>query len=49
MNFNELKDQDVFLDNQKIAKVRDAVIDVMKWKVTNCIIELRMQLKKCLM
>ena len=40
MNFSELKDQDVFVDNQKIAKVRDVVIDPEEWKITHLIVEL---------
>jgi sporulation protein YlmC with PRC-barrel domain len=40
MNFSELKDQDVFVDNQKIAKVKDAVLDPEEWKITHLIVEL---------
>ncbi len=40
MNFSELKDQDVFVDNQKIAKVKDVVIDSDEWKITHLEIEL---------
>ena len=40
MNFSELKDQDVFVDNQKIAKVKDVVIDTDEWKVTHLVLEL---------
>ena len=40
MNFSELKDQDVFVDNQKIAKVKDVVIDTENWKITHLIVEL---------
>ena len=40
MNFSELRDQDVFVDNQKIAKVKDVVIDPEEWKITHLIVEL---------
>ena len=40
MNFSEMKDQDVFVDNQKIAKVKDVVLDTEEWKITHLIIEL---------
>jgi hypothetical protein len=40
MNFSELMDQDVFVDNQKIAKVKDVVIDTDEWKVTHLVLEL---------
>ena len=40
MNFSELVDQDVFVDNQKIAKVKDVVIDPVEWKITHLEIEL---------
>ena len=30
MNFSELKDQDVFVDNQKIAEVKDLILAV-RW------------------
>ena len=40
MIFSELKDQDVFVDNQKIAKVKDVVIDTDEWKVTHLVLEL---------
>ena len=40
MNFSELKDQDVFVDNQKIAKVKDVVIDPENWKITHLVVEL---------
>ncbi len=40
MNFSEIKDQDVFVDNQKIAKVKDVVIDTEEWKITHLIVEL---------
>jgi sporulation protein YlmC with PRC-barrel domain len=40
MNFSELQDQDVFVDNQKIAKVKDVVIDPDEWKITHLEIEL---------
>ena len=40
MNFSEMKDQDVFVDNQKIAEVKDVIIDTEEWKITHLIIEL---------
>jgi sporulation protein YlmC with PRC-barrel domain len=40
MNFSELKDKDVFVDNQKVAKVKDLVLDTEEWKITHLIIEL---------
>jgi sporulation protein YlmC with PRC-barrel domain len=40
MNFSELRDQDVFVDNEKIAKVKDAIIDPEEWKVTHLVVEL---------
>lgn len=40
MNFSELKGQDVFVDNQKIAEVKDVVIDPEEWKITHLLIEL---------
>jgi sporulation protein YlmC with PRC-barrel domain len=40
MNFTELQDQDVFVENQKIAKVKDVVIDTDEWKITHLEIEL---------
>jgi sporulation protein YlmC with PRC-barrel domain len=40
MNFSELRDQDVFVENQKIAKVKDVVIDTDEWKITHLVIEL---------
>ena len=41
MNFTELIDKDVFVDNQKIAKVKDLVIDTDEWKITHLEIELK--------
>ena len=40
MNFSELRDQDVFVDNQKIAKVKDVIIDPEEWKITHLVVEL---------
>jgi len=40
MNFGELIGQDVFVDDQKIAKVKDVVFDPEEWRVTHLIIEL---------
>ena len=39
MNFSELRDQDVFVDNQKIGKVKDVIIDPEEWKITHLEIE----------
>lgn len=38
--FSELKYKDVFVDNQKIAKVVDVIIDTDEWKVTHLVVEL---------
>jgi sporulation protein YlmC with PRC-barrel domain len=38
--FSELKDKDVFVQDQKIAEVKDVIIDTNEWKVTHLIIEL---------
>ena len=35
-----MKDKDVFVNNEKVAKVRDAVIDTDEWRITHLIIEL---------
>ena len=40
MNFSELKDQDVFVDSEKIGKVKDVVINTDEWKMTHLEIEL---------
>jgi sporulation protein YlmC with PRC-barrel domain len=40
MNFIELMNQDVFVDNQQIAKVKDVVINPEEWKITHIIVEL---------
>jgi sporulation protein YlmC with PRC-barrel domain len=40
MNFSELIGQDVFADNQKIAKVKDVIIDTEEWKITHLVVEL---------
>ena len=40
MNFSELKGQGVFVDNEKIAEVKDVVIDPEEWKITHLVIEL---------
>jgi sporulation protein YlmC with PRC-barrel domain len=46
MNFSELIEQDVFVDDQKIAKVKDAVFDPEEWKITHLIIELNKEAAK---
>jgi sporulation protein YlmC with PRC-barrel domain len=38
--FSELNDKDVFVESQKIAKVRDVLIDTDEWKITHLVIEL---------
>jgi sporulation protein YlmC with PRC-barrel domain len=38
--FSELKYKDVIVENQKIAKVKDAIIDTDEWKVTHLVIDL---------
>jgi sporulation protein YlmC with PRC-barrel domain len=40
MKFNELVNQDVFVENQKIAKIKDVVIDTDEWKVSHLVVEL---------
>ena len=40
MNFSELREQDVFVDNQKIAKIKDVIIDPEEWKITHLVVEL---------
>jgi sporulation protein YlmC with PRC-barrel domain len=40
MKFSELRDQDVFADNQKIAEVKDVIIEPEEWKITHLVIEL---------
>jgi ribosomal protein L14E/L6E/L27E len=40
MNFSVLKDQAVFVDNEKIAEVKDVIIDTDEWKITHLVIEL---------
>ena len=40
MNFSELMNRDVFVSNQKIAKVKDVIIDPEEWKITHLIVEL---------
>jgi len=38
--FNELLNQEVFVDEEKIAKVKDVVIDTDLWKITHLVVEL---------
>lgn len=38
--FGELVNQDVFVDNEKVAKVRDLIFDSEEWKITHLVIEL---------
>jgi sporulation protein YlmC with PRC-barrel domain len=40
MKFSKLVNQDVFVENQKIAKVKDVIIDTDGWKITHLEIEL---------
>jgi sporulation protein YlmC with PRC-barrel domain len=40
MKFSEMMDKDVFVENMKIAKVKDVVIDTDEWKITHLEIEL---------
>ena len=40
MNFSEMRDQDVIVDNQKIARVKDVIIDPEEWKITHLVVEL---------
>jgi sporulation protein YlmC with PRC-barrel domain len=41
--FTNLRDQDVFVENQKIAKVKDVIIDTDEWKITHLVVELTKQ------
>lgn len=38
--FTELVNQEVFVDEEKIAKVKDVVIDTDAWKITHLVLEL---------
>ncbi|MCW3998323.1 MAG: PRC-barrel domain-containing protein [Candidatus Bathyarchaeota archaeon] len=38
--FYELLDKDVFVDGDKIAKIKDVIIDTDEWKITHLEIEL---------
>ena len=40
MKFNELIDEDVFAQDQKIGEVKDAYIDLEKWEITHLEIQL---------
>ena len=40
MNLSELREQDVLVDNQKIAKIKDVIIDPEEWKITHLVVEL---------
>ena len=42
MKCSELIDQDVYTEGEKIAEVKDIIVDTEKWKVTH----LQIQLKK---
>jgi sporulation protein YlmC with PRC-barrel domain len=44
--FSELKYKDVIVENQKIAKVRDVIIDTDEWKVTHLIVDLTKEAAK---
>jgi sporulation protein YlmC with PRC-barrel domain len=44
--FSELKYKAVFVENQKIAKVRDVIIDTDEWKVTHLIVDLTKEAAK---
>ena len=38
--FTELVNQEVFVDEERIAKVKDVIIDTNEWKITHLVIEL---------
>ena len=38
--FTELVNQEVFVDEERIAKVKDVIIDTDEWKITHLVIEL---------
>ena len=44
--FSELNDKDVFVENQKIAKVKDVIIDTDEWKISHLVIELTKEAAK---
>jgi len=44
--FSELTDKYVFVENQKIAKVKDVIIDTDEWKVTHLVVELTKEAAK---
>ncbi len=41
--FYKLLDKDVFVDGDKIAKIKDIIIDTEEWKITHLEIELNKQ------
>jgi sporulation protein YlmC with PRC-barrel domain len=38
--FTELANQEVFVGDERIAKVKDVIIDTDEWKITHLVIEL---------
>ena len=40
VKFYELLDKNVFVDDEKIAKIKDVIIDTDEWKITHLEIEL---------
>ena len=40
MKFNDLRDQNVFADGEKIAQIKDVYIDQEKWEITHLEIQL---------
>jgi sporulation protein YlmC with PRC-barrel domain len=46
MKFSELMDKDVYVEDDKIAKVKDAIIDPEEWKITHLEVELTKEATK---
>jgi sporulation protein YlmC with PRC-barrel domain len=44
--FFELLDKTVFVDGEKIAKIKDVIIDTNEWKITHLVIELNKRAAK---
>lgn len=46
MKFRELLDKDVYVEDEKIAKVKDAAVDPEEWQVTHLEIEMTKEAAK---
>ena len=46
MKFSELIDQEVYAEGEKIAEVKDVIVDTEEWKVTHIEIELTKEASK---